>query len=93
LRVPQPALAQHLALRGTAPLVKGGGPLLIPGIVESGPIDILRGPPGVQRLPQQSMQRFPQPPFIDPSLRNFAPVETQRLGPGSSAVSFDATAK
>jgi hypothetical protein len=33
------------------------------------------------------------PPLIDPSLRNFAPVETQRLAPGNSAVAFDATAK
>jgi hypothetical protein len=92
-RVPQPALAQHLALRGTVPLVKGGGPLLVPGLAESGPIDILRGPPSVQRPPMPSMQRLPQPPFIDPSLRNFAPVETQRLGPGSAAVAFDATVR
>jgi hypothetical protein len=92
-RVPQPALVQHLALRGTAPLVKAGGPLLIPGLAESGPIDILRGPPGVQRLPQQGGQRLPLPPQIDPVLRNFAPVETQRLGPGSAAVAFDATVK
>jgi hypothetical protein len=92
-RVPQPALVQHLALRGTAPLVKAGGPLLIPGLAESGPIDILRGPPGVQRLPQQGGQRLPLPPQIDPALRNFAPVETQRLGPGSAAVAFDATVK
>ena len=89
LRVPQPALAQHLALRGTAPLVKGGGPLLIPGLAESGPIDILRGPPGAQRL-QQSL---PLPPLMDPSLRNFAPVATQRLEPGSGAVAFDGAAK
>ncbi len=83
LRVPQPALAQHLALRGTAPLVKGGGPLLIPGLAESGPIDILRGPPSVQRQAQ----------FMEPAIRNFAPVATQRLEPGSAAVSFDGAAK
>ena len=83
LRVPQPALAQHLALRGTAPLVNGGGPLLIPGLAESGPIDILRGPPGVQRQPQ----------FMEPAIRNFAPVATQRLEPGSAVVSFDAVSK
>jgi hypothetical protein len=92
-RVPQPALVQHLALRGTGALVKGGGPLLIPGLAESGPIDILRGPIAVQRLPQSGMQRFPQPPVMDPSLRNFAPEATQRLGAGTSAVAFDATAK
>ena len=84
LRVPQPALAQHLALRGVAPLVTGGGPLLIPGLAESGPIDILRGPSGLQRQPQ----------FMETSmLRGFAPVATQRLQPGSAAVAFDSTAK
>ncbi|MEA2328132.1 MAG: hypothetical protein QOE68_3091 [Thermoanaerobaculia bacterium] len=82
LRVPQPALAQHLALRGAAPLVKGGGPLLIAALAESGPIDILRGPPVMQRQPQ----------FIDVT-RNFAPVTTQRLQPGSAAVVFDSVPK
>ncbi|HEX3070127.1 MAG TPA: hypothetical protein VHX14_16290 [Thermoanaerobaculia bacterium] len=92
-RVPQPALVQHLALRGTSTLVKGGGPLLVPGLAESGPIDILRGPAGVQRLPQSGMQRIPLPPAMDPLLRTFVPVETKRLEPGSTAVAFDATAK
>jgi hypothetical protein len=80
LRVPQPALAQHLALRGAAPLIKGSGPLLIPALAESGPIDILRGPSSLQQPPQ----------FTDPSrFRPFAPVATQRLQPGSAAVAFD----
>jgi hypothetical protein len=83
LRVPQTALAQHLALRGVAPLVVGGGPLLVPGLAESGPIDILRGPPIVQRQPQ----------VIDVVIRDFVPVATQRLGPGSPAVGFDWTAR
>ena len=78
MRVPQPALAQHLALRGAAPLVAGGGPLLVPALAESGPIDILRGPSG---MPRQGL-----PMDI---ARNFAPVATQRLGPGSAAVGFD----
>src|SRR5439155_24454046 len=43
LRVPQPALTQHLALRGVAPLVSGGSPLLVPALAESRPRDILRG--------------------------------------------------
>ncbi|MDP9361782.1 MAG: hypothetical protein M3P29_10055, partial [Acidobacteriota bacterium] len=83
LRVPQPALAQHLALRGVAPLVRGGGPLLIPALAESAPIDILRGQSGLQRQPQ----------VMDIVIRNFAPLATQRLQPGSAAVSFDSTAK
>jgi len=79
-RVPQPVLAQHLALRGVAPLVKGEGPLLIPGLAESGPIDILRGPSGLQRQPQ----------FMETlMLRGFAPVATQRLQQPSAAVVFD----
>jgi hypothetical protein len=82
LRVPQTALAQHLALRGVAPLVVRGGPLLIAALAESGPIDILRGPSGMQR----------QPVSLDIA-RNFAPVATQRLGQGSPAVSFDYVSK
>ncbi|MEA2239485.1 MAG: hypothetical protein QOC81_4209 [Thermoanaerobaculia bacterium] len=82
MRVPQPALAQHLALRGAAPLIAGGGPLLVPGLAESGPIDILRGPSAMQR-----------PALPMDVARNFVPVGTQRLGPGSPAVSFDWSAK
>jgi hypothetical protein len=84
LRVPQPALAQHLALRGAAPLVRGGGPLLIPALAESGPIDILRGPSALPR---------PNQPLSDFGTRNFAPIATQRLQPGSAAVSFDYSSK
>lgn len=84
LRVPQPALALHLALRGVAPLVKGGGPLLVPALAESGPIDILRGPSVLPR---------PSQPVSDLGIRNFAPVATQRLQPGSPAVSFDYLSK
>jgi hypothetical protein len=84
LRVPQPALAQHLALRGGAPLVRGGGPLLVPALAESGPIDILRGPSVLQRQPQ-----LPEPLLLPP----FAPVATQRLQPGSAAVIFDSVRK
>jgi hypothetical protein len=83
LRVPQPALAQHLALRGAAPLVKGSGPLLIPAIAESGPIDILRGPTVLQRQPQ----------FIESWMRGFAPLATQRLQQGSATVVFDSASR
>lgn len=83
LRVPQPALVQHLALRGIAPLVRGDSPLLIPALAESGPIDILRGPSSLPRQPQ----------LTEIVSRNFAPVATQRLQPGSPGVAFDSTAK
>ncbi|HXH41917.1 MAG TPA: hypothetical protein VNN08_25055, partial [Thermoanaerobaculia bacterium] len=84
LRVPQPVLAQHLALRGVTPLVRGSGPLLIPALAESGPIDILRGPSVMPRQPQ----------LMDVVLtRSFTPVATLRLEPGSAGVVFDAVSK
>jgi hypothetical protein len=84
LRVPQPALVHHLALRGVVPLVRGdSGLLLIPALAETGPIDILRGPSSFPRQPQ----------LTENVTRNFASVATQRLQPGSPAVAFDATAK
>lgn len=85
LRVPQPALVQHLALRGVAPLVTGGGPFIIPALAESAPIDILRGPSGLQLQPPQFMETL--------MLRGFPPVATQRLQQGSAAVGFDAAVR
>jgi hypothetical protein len=82
LRVPQPALVQHLALRGLSPLVTGGGPSLISDLAETAPIDILRGPSGVQFRPPQFMETL--------MLRGFPPLDTQRLQEGSAAVGFDA---
>lgn len=82
LRVPQPALAHHLALRDSSPLLRGGGPLLIPALAETAPIDILRGPSTMPRPPQ----------LMDPG-RNFAPVTTQRLQPGIAAVVFESAPK
>jgi hypothetical protein len=83
LRVPQPALLQHLALRGLAPLVSPGITLLVPALAESGPIDILRGTLAVQR----------QALATDIMMRNFAPVATQRLEAGNAVVTFDATSR
>ena len=94
-RVPQPVLAQHCALRGVAPLVTGGGPLVIAALAESGPIDILRGPSGFPP-PVQLRQRFQQTPqqFMETMMiRPFIPVATQRLEPGSAGVTFDSAAK
>jgi len=78
LRVPQPALAHHLALRDTSPLLRAGGPLVVPALAETGPIDILRGPSGMLRPPQ----------VVDVT-RNFAPVATQRLEAGKTTVVFE----
>src|SRR4051794_40130169 len=79
LRVPQPALAHHLALRSLTPLMTGSGPVLLSALAETVPIDILRGP---SVLPRQTQ-------LIDVT-RNFAPMATQRLQPGSAAVAFEA---
>jgi hypothetical protein len=84
-RVPQPALTQHLALRGVAPFITGGGPSQLPAFAESGPIDILRGPPVLQRQQPQFMETM--------MLRGFVPVATQRLQQGSPSVSFDGTSR
>jgi hypothetical protein len=81
LRVPGPAFVQHLALRGIQPLVNGAGPLHIPALAETGPIDILRGP-SIQRAPS-----FAPPDAI--ALRSFAPVATRRLMAGSNRIVFD----
>jgi len=78
LRVPQPALAHHLALRDTSPLLRGSGPLLIPALAETAPVDILRGSSTLLR-PQQ---------LFDVT-RNFGPMATQRLEAGKTAVVFD----
>jgi hypothetical protein len=84
LRIPQPVLAQHLALRGAAPLVRGRGALLISALAETGPIDILRGPSASQRQPQ----------FLESLLlHGFAPVATERLPPGSTTVGFGCVPK
>jgi hypothetical protein len=64
--------------------MRGAGPVLIPALAESAPIEILRGASGVQRPPQ----------FMEPLILGaFAPIATQRLQPGSAAVAFDAVSK
>jgi hypothetical protein len=77
-RVPQPVLAQHLALRGLPSVMNGGGPLLLPALAETAPIDILRGPSVLQRQTQ----------LIDVT-RNFAAVATKRLEAESASVTFE----
>ena len=78
LRVPQPVLAQHQARRGLTTVVHGEGPLLIPALAETGPIDILRGPPAT--VPAQALE------FL--AVRDFLPMATKRLEPGSASVVF-----
>jgi hypothetical protein len=74
LRIPPPALAQHLGLRNIQPLLRGADPLGIPALAETGPIDILRGPAFVSTL------ALP--------LRDFAAIESRRLEAGTDTVVF-----
>jgi hypothetical protein len=81
LRVPAPALVQHLALRGIQPFLRGPGPLSIPALAETGPIDILRGPSAQPGLGMVSPEAL--------ALRDFPPVSTRRLEPGIERVVFE----
>ena len=78
LRVPQPVLAQHQARRSLTTVVRGEGPLLIPSLAETGPIDVLRGPTVV--APPQTLE------FL--AMRDFAATAVRRLEPGSASVVF-----
>lgn len=82
LRVPQPALVQHMALRGGVPVISGMGPLIIPALAESGPIDILRGPTAVLR-PPRTIETF--------VVSGFTPTSSERLMAESSTVIFGAS--
>lgn len=81
LRVPAAAFAQHLALRGIQPLVRGAGPLAIPALAETGPIDILRGP-SIQLLPTFA-------PADALAVREFVAIASRRLAPGIDRVVFE----
>ena len=76
LRVPAAAFAQHMALRGSQPFVLGAGPLQIPALAETGPIDILRGP--AVQLVQIAVDAL--------ALRDFTPSMIRRLTPGIEVI-------
>jgi hypothetical protein len=80
MRVPAAACAQHLILGGCPPVVRGAGPLVIPALAETGPIDILRGPAVL--LPNLAAGDAVV-------LRDFAPFASRRLVPGIDRVVFD----
>lgn len=44
VRVPPTIFAEHMALRNLPAFIRGAGPLTIPAIAETNPIDVLRGP-------------------------------------------------
>jgi len=80
LRVPQPALARHQALRDKTTVTTGEGPLSIVALAETGPIDILRGPSAF--VPAPTIEFF--------AVRDFPQSESKRLQPGSASVVFSA---
>jgi hypothetical protein len=59
--VPYPAFSQHLALRGSTLDLRNRGPLLVPDILETGPITVLLGPPPSTVTPSRNdLFRLPQ---------------------------------
>jgi len=61
LIVPYPAFSQHLALHGSMLVLRNRGPLLIPDILETGPISVLLGPsPSAVAPSRNDLFRLPQ---------------------------------
>jgi len=59
--VPYPAFSQHLALHGSMLDLRNRGPLLVPDILETGPISVLLGPPPSTVTPSRNdLFRLPQ---------------------------------
>ncbi|MFZ2492167.1 MAG: carboxypeptidase-like regulatory domain-containing protein [Thermoanaerobaculia bacterium] len=82
LRIPQGAFAQHQSLNGERAVVHGSRPLQVLAVGETGPIDVLLGPP-LNEVPTrwQGMDLF--------TLTKYQDVPRQRLGAESSGVVFD----
>ncbi len=63
LSVPYPPFAQHLALHGSQLELRNRGPLLVPDILQTGPISVILGPPVDQVTPAMrviDLFRLPQ---------------------------------
>ncbi|MDP9362051.1 MAG: carboxypeptidase-like regulatory domain-containing protein, partial [Acidobacteriota bacterium] len=63
LVVPYPPFAQHLALHGSHLDIRNRGPLLVPDILQTGPISVILGPPLDQVTPAMrviDLFRLPQ---------------------------------
>jgi hypothetical protein len=64
LVVPYPPFAQHLALHGSQLDLRNRGPLLIPDILQTGPISVILGPPVEQVTPaMRAIDLFRLPQF------------------------------
>jgi hypothetical protein len=82
VRVPMPALQQHASFRHGQSLANSKRPLLITQIAQTGPIEILLGPPS-DSIPG----RWLGSDFF--ALPQFADVPRQPLPPGADAVVFE----
>lgn len=81
VRLPQPALRQHQALRSLPATVRGAGPLRLRDIAETGPIDVVLGPTVDEVSSRASgMDLFALPQFADAPRR--------RLPPGATAIAL-----
>jgi hypothetical protein len=78
VRVSAAAFSEHLALRGLPPFIVGAGPMAIPAVAETAPIDVLRGP----SVPVMTTNN----PAI---LREFIPLLVRRLQPGIDDVELE----
>jgi hypothetical protein len=81
LRVPQPALQHHQALRRLAATVRGPGPLRVRDIAETGPIDVILGPTAVE----VSSRALAMDVF---ALPQFANAPHKPLAAGATAIVF-----
>jgi len=62
--VPYPPFAQHLALNGSRLDIRGRGPLVVPDILQTGPISVILGPPLDQVTPvMRAVDLFRLPQF------------------------------
>jgi hypothetical protein len=63
LVVPYPPFAQHLAIHGSRLDIRNRGPLVVPDILQTGPISVILGPPLEQVTPAMhviDLFRLPQ---------------------------------
>ncbi len=81
VRVPQPVLAQHQALRRDPTMMRGAGPQPFRDLLGTGPIEVLLGPTLEEvAVRARALDFFALPQFAD--------VPRQRLEPGTSDVVF-----
>lgn len=82
VRIPQPVLQQHQALRRLPATIRGAGPLQFRDIAETGSIDVALGPED-----EEVTNRMRGMDFF--ALPQFAAAPRQRLMPGGTSVVFE----